>query len=371
VGSVIRLLSGLTPGASREVQSALLDIAISEDEVSGGGFTEIPDLEEQLQLDGTPDRDLTDIQPTLENTEIRSLGRTIEGLTSAEDLREVFRQYSTMEGPQGNLRRKITDIRPVFENSEIRSSYLQPAFRRQSPSPSIHVPASRGGENMSHCPPYPHHSLGSVVGVGEDNSPPNSPPCYPRHPDPSHAAPGPTLMPSHFASDTGHYPRAGSSMGYADVSQRRGRVSLENVTHRDTKRPSERPRDREYHRRFSVGVPHANGSPPVPLGGHTWPRDDPFSPPTRSVVAVEMGLPVGQSGGQTRNQGNGRQLHDGSGAEEPYHIRLICAGVTVQHRVWLSMPIFTLIEEAGDIFGLDPAGISLVLFSASPVTLRR
>jgi hypothetical protein len=70
VGSVIRLLSGLTPGASREVQSALLDIAISEDDVSGGGFTEIPDLEEQLQLGGTPNRDLTDIQPTLKKVAI-------------------------------------------------------------------------------------------------------------------------------------------------------------------------------------------------------------------------------------------------------------------------------------------------------------
>ncbi len=148
-------------------------------------------------------------------------------------------------------------------------------------------------------------------------------------------------------------------------------MSLENVTHRDSKRPSERPRDREYHRRFSFGVPHATGSPPVPLGGHTWPRDAPFSPPTRSVVAVEMGLPVGQSGGQTRTQGNGRQFHGGRDAEEPYHIRLICAGDTVQHHVWLSMPISILIEEAGNIFGLDPAEISLVLFSASPVTLRR
>jgi len=35
------------------------------------------------------------------------------------------------------------------------------------------------------------------------------------------------------------------------------------------------------------------------------------------------------------------------------------------------MPISILIEEAGNIFGLDPAEISLVLFSASPVTLRR
>ncbi len=50
VGSFIRLLSGQTPGASREAQLAPLDIAGSEDEVSGGGFTEIPDLEEQLQL---------------------------------------------------------------------------------------------------------------------------------------------------------------------------------------------------------------------------------------------------------------------------------------------------------------------------------
>jgi hypothetical protein len=35
------------------------------------------------------------------------------------------------------------------------------------------------------------------------------------------------------------------------------------------------------------------------------------------------------------------------------------------------MPILTLMEEAGAIFGLDPAQIILMLFSLTPVTLDR
>ncbi len=40
-----------------------------------------------------------------------------------------------------------------------------------------------------------------------------------------------------------------------DFSSRKGRVSVDNITQRDSKRPSERPRDKEYHRRFSGGFP--------------------------------------------------------------------------------------------------------------------
>jgi hypothetical protein len=35
------------------------------------------------------------------------------------------------------------------------------------------------------------------------------------------------------------------------------------------------------------------------------------------------------------------------------------------------MPILQLIEEAGSLFGLDPEQIFLVLFSASPTTLKK
>ena len=191
----------------------------------------------------------------------------------------------------------------------------------------------------------------------------------PHHPVSHRAFPG-HLMPSHFVSDAGQN-RGGGSIT-PDFSQRRGRVSLDNVTQRDTKRPSERPRDREYHRRFSIGLPQSHVSPPCPLGGHTWPREDSFSPPARSVVEAEIGLPAALSYGERdRNNGKAGQSRDGRSAGTAYHIRLICDGDSVQHVVWPSMPISDLIEDAGHIFGLDPAGISLVLFSATPVTLRR
>jgi hypothetical protein len=38
-----------------------------------------------------------------------------------------------------------------------------------------------------------------------------------------------------------------------DASSRKGRISVDYITQRDSKRPSERPRDKEYHRRFSGG----------------------------------------------------------------------------------------------------------------------
>ena len=81
------------------------------------------------------------------------------------------------------------------------------------------------------------------------------------HPQPYFSAPhrevpSPHLTHSNFVSDVGKYRRAGGSNTPDDLehSLRRGRVSLDNVTQRETKRPSVRPRDLEYHRRFSVGA---------------------------------------------------------------------------------------------------------------------
>jgi hypothetical protein len=169
-----------------------------------------------------------------------------------------------------------------------------------------------------------------------------------------------------------------------EFSSRKGRVSVDNITQRDSKRPSERPRDKEYHRRFSGGFPIPivrndavygldRSPPPVPLGGQSWPNENSFSPPGRTVVQVDFhnnnrsvqppilaghtqpGLPPGQG-----NRGNGA-----------YYISLICGGDTVQALVWPTMSIGELIEDAGSVFGLDPAGISLLLFTLPPVSLRR
>ena len=185
----------------------------------------------------------------------------------------------------------------------------------------------------------------------------------------------PPLTSSHFVADAGQRPReVHHRQDDPGISQRRGRASLDNVTQRDSKRPSERPRDRDYHRRFSVGFPQPRVSPQAPLGGNTWPREVSSSPQNnRSVVAVEYDFPTTSPQNPQRfpiQTGAGRPGYGGRG-DGAYYIRLICEGDTVQHLVWPAMAISELITDAGHIFGLDPEGISLVLFSATPLTLRR
>ncbi len=127
-----------------------------------------------------------------------------------------------------------------------------------------------------------------------------------------------------------------------------------------------RPRDREYHRRFSVGAPTSLAvkfPPPVPFGGHPWPRENSLLP-SRNVVGVDFEAPSTPPvrTDNVRQHGASRtgDVWRDAGA---FYIRLICAEDTVQHLVWPTMPISTLIEEAGHIFGLDLARISMVLFS--------
>jgi hypothetical protein len=52
-------------------------------------------------------------------------------------------------------------------------------------------------------------------------------------------------------------------------------------------------------------------------------------------------------------------------------ITLIYNGQPVQHEVYDAMPIFSLMEDAGRIFGLDPNQVVLMLFSAVTTTLDR
>ncbi len=377
VSSVIRALSGLGPRGDRDVQSARLDTDISREEESGGelehdlassednprrrlsedlnplGASEESPTSDLLRHDHSRLGDVflrnsTDIHPTLENWR-RSLAKLDdEDLTSAEVSQLCFDKKRS---------RKATEPHLGLSTSFQPTNFQRPSF-------------ALGGESRFHSPAYPRESLRSVVlapaSRGGDF---NLSPC---HSASYRADFGSTLMPSHFVLDAGLNRRGGSMTPEdLDISRRGGRVSLDNVTQRDTKRPSERPRDREYQRRFSVGVPRSHVSPSVPLGGHAWPREDPFSPPARSIVAVEVGSPANLYGQCNGDKGNGDQTRDGRGDGTPYHIRMICAGDTVQHVVWPSMPIADLIVDAGHIFGLDPAGISLVLFSASPVTLRR
>ncbi len=72
-----------------------------------------------------------------------------------------------------------------------------------------------------------------------------------------------------------------------------------------------------------------------------------------------------------RNTRPGLPPSQGNRGQGSYYVSLICSGDTVQVLVWPTMSIGELIEDAGSIFGLDPAGISLLLFGMPPVSLQR
>ena len=201
--SVIRALSGLTPGGNRDVQSALLEIDLAEDEDLGGGtFDRLlgvqrqsdPDFHDQSRLGGVSRRSLTDIQSVLEDPEIRSSGVLDENLTSVEESsRGVFRHEnltSVEEPSRGVFRQNLTDLQSALENPnpEIRSFGRRDGLltsveesphligfderkmlQRQSPSSSTLAFDSRGGENIPHCPPYTRQSLSSVAYPRENN----------------------------------------------------------------------------------------------------------------------------------------------------------------------------------------------------------
>jgi hypothetical protein len=169
-----------------------------------------------------------------------------------------------------------------------------------------------------------------------------------------------------------------------NFSTRKGRVSVDNITQRDSKRPSERPRDRDYHRRFSGVFPnltvrndavhvHDRSPPLIRLGGHSWPNEHSPSPTGRTTVQVNFRNSNGpiqppSSGRHGQREGSLRPGDRGYGA---YYVSLICAGDTIQVLVWPTMLIAELIDDAGRIFGLEPTGIYLLLFTTPPTSLRR
>ena len=138
-----------------------------------------------------------------------------------------------------------------------------------------------------------------------------------------------------------------------DFSVRKGLGDAQNVTVRESRRPTERPKDREYRR---LTISSANGmSLPLQTGiqGHAR-----MGQPTHSPV------PSVPSPGMTHGSGPSYGI-------EPFMITLIYNGQPTRHEVYDAMPIFTLMEDAGQIFGLDPNHLLLTLFSAVPATLDR
>jgi hypothetical protein len=160
------------------------------------------------------------------------------------------------------------------------------------------------------------------------------------------------------SAPVGFQERAPPSSSVHEFSQFRGNHSVRksvgdprNVATRDSRRPKERERDKQYRRSTlsSNGLPItlATGTPGNAIVGRVQ------ISPVPSVPSPGLGLGTAQRNNRI------------------FQIILVYNGQSVNHQVYDSMPILTLMEEAGAIFGLDPAWIILMLFSLTPVTLRR
>ncbi len=165
---------------------------------------------------------------------------------------------------------------------------------------------------------------------------------------------------------------AWSSYGETEASVRFGRVSVDNITRRETKRQSGRNRDVEYQRRFSSSSPVVIGTPLVPLGGVPWPRGEVPTLPYQTQVSGEL-VPSRENTFpySPAPQSKGGQCVRQKEEDQPYPIMLICEGQSVTHLVWPAMGINQLVEDAGAIFGIDPEGITLLLAGGIPEVLRR
>jgi hypothetical protein len=167
-----------------------------------------------------------------------------------------------------------------------------------------------------------------------------------------------------------------SVYGGTEFSTRQGRRDSTNVTIRDGKRPKERARDRDYKQRFSMGsstgVGHGSPSTPPspPLGGHRWSREGDKSERTEGM---DDSISSRDQPSRFQDQRLRRDRGDlaAAGVETPFQIRLVFEGRSVYHRVWATMPIIQLIEEASDIFGLESDHVTLILLSVSPTSLKR
>ncbi len=170
------------------------------------------------------------------------------------------------------------------------------------------------------------------------------------------------------------YPRdatvVASEMGQ---SVRFGREDLQNVTQRDSKRPKERAKDQAYRKRFSLGssapshgTPHA-----APVGGHTWPREECYSPPVpQPVLAFSQDLNSGRGRSPAQSSTSSVPDRGGSSNVSNFGITLIHEGMTVCCTVSSGMSIHALHEEAARIFHIEVTEVTLVLFCSVPVTLR-
>jgi hypothetical protein len=148
---------------------------------------------------------------------------------------------------------------------------------------------------------------------------------------------------------------------------------VDNITRRETKRPSARPRDKAYQRRFSSGTPPAldgfSTSPGI-VGGEAWPRDEP-SNRLGGVVTVGFNASRNDARCTPSPYAPSPKFGGRQGDDPSFQISLTYEGQSVLHQVWGTMPILQLIDEVEAIFGSDTVSILLVLVSLNAATLYR
>ena len=304
VSSVIRAFSSMTPAGRRNSQREIdrASDSYSGDEISAHNPRARP-LNEHLHPSGSSaddllaeanqfdrflssGRQLTDNLPTLENSHRDQEANLLTPRTM--NVASAFREQ--IIGEEQKNQNLLTDCQPTSfgilkTDTQLNefvghsSSSVPFAHERGEISPSFRPESLRGmwGQN----------ALASSF-PGDKDTDQNF------HFSSFRGMIPPPLKSSDCVADLRRYPRESQNMiGDPDSSQRRGRVSLDNITKRDSKRPSARPRDRDYNRRFSVGLLQDRSSPQVPLGGNSWPREDfSSSPRARNVVAVEFDIPT-------------------------------------------------------------------------------
>jgi hypothetical protein len=175
-----------------------------------------------------------------------------------------------------------------------------------------------------------------------------------------------------------HFPiHAEIFTGGGDYSVRRT-SGVQNVTTRETIRPKEREKDKEYRRltlnrtdfhslqladrdegqaqfvgRNGGSVTNEHGSKFSPA--HSVPS--PFGQPNEAMV-------LSSSPGKLGNRNSPQ-------ADPVYEITLVNEGRTQRHRVFENLRVSQLAVEAAGVFSLDPNAVVLMLFSTALVTLDR
>ncbi len=161
--------------------------------------------------------------------------------------------------------------------------------------------------------------------------------------------------------------------GGGDRSVRR-MSGVTNVTTRETKRPKERSKDKEYRRMTLTHaiLPHiapsdlaSAGIGQASVGRQHGPNRQIDASPDSSVPSPSSTtLPTG--GPQTMFA-SGPQPE----ANSLFEIQLVHEGWSVAKQVSARMPVIYLVFEASATFGLEPDNILLLLFSMTPMTLDR